>query len=140
MPSDHRAEVEQLMADYRRSRERLDETRRELAEITETSASADGAVRVTVGSRGGLLGLDLSDDVYERYRPARLSALIMRLTAEATTAAARRAADALAPIVPEGTDPDLLLGEPRIPVVRNETPRVDDNADDDFSAVDWTRS
>ena len=128
------------MADFRRSRERLDDTRRELAEIVETARNEDGSVQVTVGAQGALLDVVLSDDVYDRYRPARLSALIVRLTAAATAAASRRAADALAPLVPEGTDPDLLLGAPPVPVVRNENPVPDDNADDDLGTVNWTRS
>ncbi|CAM05665.1 YbaB/EbfC DNA-binding family protein [Saccharopolyspora erythraea NRRL 2338] len=130
MPTDHRAEVAELLADYRRSRERLEATRQELAALTETARSEDGSVEVTVGPQGVLRDLHLSDDVHERYHPARLSALIVRLTTEAAGEVVRRAADALAPIVPEGTDPAVLLG-PHQPAADEPVDAVDEEPVDD---------
>ncbi|GAA3434448.1 hypothetical protein [Kutzneria kofuensis] len=49
MPVDHQAEIDQLMADYRRSREQLVAVQRGMAAIRETVTSHDDLVTVTVG-------------------------------------------------------------------------------------------
>ncbi|KAA5833698.1 YbaB/EbfC family nucleoid-associated protein [Saccharopolyspora hirsuta] len=143
MPTDHQAQVAELLADYQRSRERLAETHRDLAAITETARSRDGRVQVAVGPRGALREVVLADDVYEKLRPAQLAATIAELSAQAAQAAARRAADVLAEVLPAGTDPELLLGGhadgESASVLRNEAEPVDDDVaeDEDFSAGSW---
>ncbi|MEV5538739.1 YbaB/EbfC family nucleoid-associated protein [Saccharopolyspora shandongensis] len=145
MSTDHRAQVEELMADYRRSRDRLAETHRDLSAIAETARSQDGRVQVVVGPQGELREVVLADDVYERQRPAQLAALIVQLAAAAAHAASRRAADVLAEVLPAGADPELLLGGhaeiPADPAPRNEPRRIDDNVDEDedFSEASWLR-
>lgn len=138
MPTDHRAQVDELVAEYRRSRERLAGTRRDLAAVTATASSDDGRVRVVVGPRGALTELALADDVDRRMRPAELAATIVRLSREAARAAAERSATVLAEVLPAGTDPELLLGPPPEPVPRNETRPADDEVEDeDFSDASW---
>ncbi|WP_406688784.1 YbaB/EbfC family nucleoid-associated protein [Saccharopolyspora sp. ID03-671] len=143
MPTDHRARAEELLADYRRSRENLDDTRRDLAAVTATAASDDGRVRVVVGPQGALRELVLADDVAQRMRPAELAATVVRLSAEAARTAAQRTAAVLADVLPAGTDPELLLGPPPEPLPRNETPRRSDVSsgdacdDEDFSDTSW---
>ncbi|QIZ34588.1 YbaB/EbfC family nucleoid-associated protein [Saccharopolyspora sp. ASAGF58] len=146
MSTDHRAQVAELMADYRRSRERLAETHHDLSSIAETARSEDGSVQVVVGPQGVLREVVLSGDVYERQRPAQLAATIVQLTAAAAQAASRRAADVLAEVLPAGTDPELLLGGradgASDSAPRNESRRIDDNVDDDdddFSDASWLR-
>lgn len=109
MATDHRAEVEELLADYRRSREQLAGVQQELAAISEVARSEDGTVEVTVGAQGGLRDLLISENAYQRHRPAQLSALIVRLTAAASASAAARAAETLEPVLPAGTDPAGIL-------------------------------
>ncbi|MGP4015616.1 YbaB/EbfC family nucleoid-associated protein [Saccharopolyspora sp. 5N708] len=145
MSTDHRAQVEDLLADYRRSRERLADTHRDLSEIAEVARTGDGSVQVVVGPQGVLREVVLADDVYERHRPAQLAATIVRLTEAAAQIASRRAADVLAEVLPAGTDPELLLGGhtdgASDSVLRKESRRIDDNVegsadddvDDDFS-------
>lgn len=126
------------MADYRRSRERLSDTRRDLAAVSATARSDDGRVQVVVGPQGVLRELVLADDVDRRMRPAELAATIVRLSNEAARAAAERAATVLAEALPAGTDPELLLGAPPEPVSRNDSRPVDDNVEDeDFSDASW---
>ena len=50
MPTDHRDEVAQLMADYRRGREQLASVQQALRSIAESVTSADGLVTATVDS------------------------------------------------------------------------------------------
>lgn len=63
---DHRARVEDLMADYRHSRERLATTQRGVSSIAETVRSEDGSIDVVVGPQGVLRDLIVSHDGYER--------------------------------------------------------------------------
>lgn len=109
MPTDHRAQVEEMLAEYRRSRDRLASVQRELATIEETAASADRTVRVTVGSQGALSDVRLTDDAYRRHSPSELAALIVRLSGEAARAASERARAVLEPALPAGTDPAAVL-------------------------------
>ncbi|MDA3631167.1 YbaB/EbfC family nucleoid-associated protein [Saccharopolyspora sp. WRP15-2] len=143
MPSDHQAQVAELMADYQRSRERLAETHRELAAIAETASSGDGRVQVAVGARGELREVLLANDVCDKLRPAQLAATIAELSAKAAQAAARRAADVLAAVLPADTDPELLLGGhadgESESVLRNESRPIDDDVaeEEDFSEASW---
>jgi len=131
--ADHRAQVDELLADYRRSRDQLAGVHRELAAITESVSSADGSVTATVGARGTLTGLTITDDAYRRYRPAELAAEIVRVTGAATVKSLARAAAVLAPVLPAGSDPQaLLLGTADL-TVDEIAPR-----DDDVSAADFS--
>ena len=111
MTSDHRAQVDELLADYRRSREQLRSVHEELAALSETARSADGTVTVTVGAQGTLNDLALSHTAYERYRPDQLAAVVLRLSAQAATSVAARAQETLTPVLPSGTDPAAVWDE-----------------------------
>jgi DNA-binding protein YbaB len=107
--TDHREEVAQLLADYRRSREQLATVQRTLLSIAESASSPDGLIRATVDSAGSLTRLTIADDAYRRYRPAELADAVVRATQAAARLAATRAGDALAPVLPPGGDPDAVL-------------------------------
>lgn len=150
MPTDHRARVEEALADYRRSRERLAEVRAELAGIVESATSTDDTVSVTVGPQGTLRDLRIAENAYERQRPSQLAATIVGLADKAARAAAVRAEDVLAPALSAGTDPasvlegraDLDPGEPmRTPASGgHDNGRVeaaeDERTEGDFPAED----
>lgn len=107
--ADHRAQVEELLADYRRSREQLGSVQRALAEVRASATSADGTVTATVDAQGRLAGLVLADTAYVRHRPPELAELIVRTAGHAVARAARAASDVIAPLLPAGTDPAALL-------------------------------
>lgn len=109
MVADHRAQVEDLLAGYRRSREQLGAVQRELGSVRETVTSDDGMVAVTVSSAGTLIGLQIADNAYRQLRPADLAALIVTTTAVATARVTRAASEVLAPVLPPDTDPEALL-------------------------------
>lgn len=109
MPTNHRDEVAQLLADYRRGREQLAAVQRALLSITESASSPDGLVTASVDSAGTLSGLVLTDQAYSRYRPAELADTIVRTTRAAAVKAGERARQALAPVLPPDTDPAALL-------------------------------
>jgi DNA-binding protein YbaB len=142
--TDHRAQVDELLADYRRSRDQLASVQRDLAKVNAEATSPDGSVTATVGPQGTLTGLELTDNAY-RLRPAQLAQLILRTTQEAATKAAERTYRTLGPVLPTGTDPEALVrGTADLrpqeirPEDRQETRRarrVDD--DEDFDQRDW---
>lgn len=109
MGADHRAQVEELLAGYRRSREQLGVVHRTLAALKESATSDDGLVTVTVGPQGQLCELVIVDSAYRKLRPHELAETIVELTEKATLLAARKAGEVLAPVLPPDTDPDALL-------------------------------
>lgn len=107
--ADHRAQVEDLIAGYRRSREQLGTVQRQLATVRETVTSENGMVAVTVGASGTLLALEIADNAYRALRPTELATLIVRTAAEATARVTRTTSEVLAPVLPTDTDPEALL-------------------------------
>ncbi|KAA9158921.1 YbaB/EbfC family nucleoid-associated protein [Amycolatopsis acidicola] len=137
---EHRAQVDELLADYRRSREHLASVQRELAAIKVSASDQDGLITVTVGPRGTLAGLVISPAAYRRYQPAELSEQIMRATGEATVRALKAASEVLAPALPAGTDPQaLLLGTGDLDA-EEIAPRRQPVEDDSFENQSWVRS
>jgi DNA-binding protein YbaB len=80
--ADHRAQVEDLLAGYRRSREQLGAVQRSLATVRETVTSDDGQVSVSVSASGALVDLSIDEDAYRVLRPAELAASIVRTPGE----------------------------------------------------------
>lgn len=108
VPTNHRDEVAQLMADYRRGREELASVQRALRAIAESATSPDGLVTATVDSAGTLTRLTIAADAY-RLRPTELADTILAATRSAAARAAERARQALAPVLPADIDPGALL-------------------------------
>ncbi|MGW4112061.1 YbaB/EbfC family nucleoid-associated protein [Actinosynnema sp. NPDC004786] len=143
MTTDHRAQVDELLADYRRSRDQLASVQRDLARVSGSATSPDGAVTAVVDARGTLVDLELADHAY-RLRPAQLAQLVLRTAQEAVAKAAEGAYRALSPVLPAGTDPEALLRgtadlrpeeiapEQAAPAARR--PVADD---EDFEQRDW---
>src|SRR5215211_6810985 len=104
MTADHRAQVDNLLAEYRRSRDQLASVQQTLSSLTASATSKDGSVTATVGARGQLVSLSLVDEAYRRHPPGELAALISATVAEATRQASRSACEAIAPVLPAGTD------------------------------------
>jgi DNA-binding protein YbaB len=137
---DHRAQVDDLIAGYRRSREQLGTVQRQLAAVRETVTSEDGLVAVTVGPSGTLVDLAIADNAYRSLRPHDLAALIVRMTAEATARATRAASKALTPVLPTDTDPEALLrGTADLPAAEL-APEPVVEPDETFEDKSWMRS
>lgn len=106
---DHRAQVEELLADYRRSREQLASVQRELAAVSGRASSPDGMVTAAVGAGGKLLSLELSELAYRRHRPEQLAELIVRTVGEAAASAAEGTYRTLSAVLPAAADPAALV-------------------------------
>jgi len=135
--TNHQAEVEHLLAEYRRSREQLAAVCRALAAIAVSQTSSDGTVTATVGAQGGLTDLQIEADAYRRYRPADLAALIVRLATAAAEQAAVRAQRVLEPVLPPGTDPAAVLAGTADLREHEKTPPVPVDADDSLDGRTW---
>lgn len=142
MVTDHRTQVAELVADYRRSREALASMHKSLATISESATSTDGLVTATVGAKGTLVDLVIEDAAYRRLRPAELARVVLGTTAAAATKAARAAASTFSPLLPAGTDPEALLAgtadlrpEEIAPEQVRRSPGVTD--DDSFEDRSW---
>jgi DNA-binding protein YbaB len=109
VPTNHRDEVAELLADYRRSREQLASVHRALLSITESASSPDGLVTASVDSAGTLSGLVINDEAFRRYRPAELADAVVRATRAAAVKAGERARQALVPVLPADADPAAVL-------------------------------
>lgn len=109
MTTDHQAQVEELLADYRRSRDQLVSVQRALAAVAESATSQDGLVTATVGTGGALIGLTIADGAYQQLAPKELARLIVTTTSTAAALAGRTASEVIAPVLPSGTDPEALL-------------------------------
>ena len=151
--TDHRDQVAELLADYRRSREQLASVQRTLLSINEKASSPDGLVTATVGQHGNLISLDIADAVYQRYPARELSELIVRTVSAAATKAAAKAGAALAPALPADADPAALLAgtadlrpeeyapepaEPPAPApARAARRRADDHDEESYEDMSW---
>ncbi|MBP2474632.1 DNA-binding protein YbaB [Crossiella equi] len=139
MPIDHKAQVAELIADYRRSRDQLGGVQRAFREIRASASSEDGLVEVTVGPRGTLLDLRITENAYQRYRAGELAQVIVRVTAQAAAQAEAVAQQALAPLLPADADPRAVLegsGDltPAELAVRRPAPEID------FEQQSWLRA
>jgi len=139
--ADHRAQVEDLIAGYRRSREQLGAVQRQLASVRETVTSEDGLVAVTVSATGSLIGLEIAEQAYRVLPPADLAASIVRTTAEATAKVSRAAGQVLAPVLPSDTDPEALLRGTADLSAREVTPVPEpEPPEETFEDKSWLRS
>lgn len=142
--TDHRARVDDLLAEYRRSREHLATVHQRLGEISATASNSDTSVTVTVGPRGSVTALSVSEEAYRRYRPSELAEEIVRLAASASDRALVDASNVLAPALPAGTDPQaLLLGTADLdpaelaPAAAERSTSAEVEEEDDFESINW---
>jgi DNA-binding protein YbaB len=136
--SDHQAQVDELLAEYRRSREQLASMQKSLAAINESVTSADGLVKATVGAHGTLTELVIADVAYVRLSPSDLAKLIVRTTAAAATKASETANQTVSPLLPVQTDPAALLAGRADLTPAELAPAGPKRADDDsFEDMSW---
>ena len=138
--TNHRDEVERLLADYRRNREQLASVHRALRSITESVTSDDGLVTATVDSAGTLCGLVIADEAYRRLRPAELSDLVVRVTRRAAAGAGVQAKRALAPVLPADVDPGAALSgsaDLTPAELTAEPPRAPEPDEESYEDVSW---
>jgi DNA-binding protein YbaB len=135
MSSPYDQAIEELMADYHRQLEQINENQRRIREITATAVSQRQQVSVTVGSRGDIVELKFPTDAYKRMAPLELASLITETFAEARRKASARVAELAKATAPAGFDmsalfgPDSDLGKvlPRNPLMPDDVREYVDN-------------
>jgi DNA-binding protein YbaB len=137
--ADHRAQVDELLADYRRSREQLSDVQRKLATLQASATSDDDLVTVTVGPQGQLTELVIVDSAYRRLRPHELASTIVKLTAKAAAKVSRAAGETIAPVLPPDTDPEALLRGTADLTPAELKPEPQD-AEETFEDLTWMRA
>jgi DNA-binding protein YbaB len=136
--SEHQAQVDELLADYRRSRDRLADMQRSLAAVSETVTSPDGLVTATVGAGGSLTKLVIADAAYVRISPTDLGKLIVTTTASAAAKASETANRTVSPLLPVQADPGAVLaGTADLAPAELAPPRARRADDDSFEDMSW---
>ncbi len=136
--TEYRAQVEELLSGYRRSREQLADVHRQLARVSVSAQSADGLVTATVGARGELTDLVLDGDAYTRYRPSELAAHIVRAVREATAEAFSGAEEIMASALGRDTDPRAVLaGTADLTASELAVAESSDDSDETFEDQNW---
>ncbi|MEV4703726.1 YbaB/EbfC family nucleoid-associated protein [Actinoplanes sp. NPDC049316] len=101
--------IENLFQEYERQRSSLTEMQQKMREISVSATSPRREVTVTVGQNGVLTDVTFPTGAYKRLTPAELTAVIMQTYADAKEQALQRAAELLAPVLPEGMDAQALV-------------------------------
>ncbi len=107
-----RAEVDGLMAGYEAAQRRISATYRQVRQLTGRARSADRLASVTVGPRGQVTVIELDPQVYRRYDPPRLAALLVELAGKAAGEVTGQVEELLGALLPPGVPVrPLLAGE-----------------------------
>jgi hypothetical protein len=136
MPAGQDGFLEDLLAQYQRQRSALAELHTRMRQVSATAISPRRELSVTYSHSGGITDLKFLNSAYRRLAPNELSDLIMATVREAKDQAATEAAELMAPLVPNGLNPqDLVRGKlgtdalmppegPRLPqIVREQLER-----------------
>ncbi|WBB80453.1 YbaB/EbfC family nucleoid-associated protein [Micromonospora sp. WMMD882] len=94
--------IEELFAEYERQRSSLTELQERMREIQASATAPRREVTVTVGQNGVLTAVTFPTGAYRRMTPVELQAVIMQTYAEAKEQVMDRAADIIAPLLPDG--------------------------------------
>jgi DNA-binding protein YbaB len=104
--------VEQLFQDYQSHRSKMADMIQQMQEINATATSPRREVTITVSHNGGISDIKFTGTAYRRLTPTDLSKLILDTLNEAKEAAAAKAAEVLAPMLPPAVNArDLLSGK-----------------------------
>ncbi|MEO3928861.1 YbaB/EbfC family nucleoid-associated protein [Micromonosporaceae bacterium B7E4] len=104
-----RAEYEQLVTEYERSRQRLATLHERMSALTSSATSDDGLVTVTVGARGELSTVEVEPRAYRRLAPTELGESIVATARKAGEQVAEQLRELLSPLMPAGVPVEKLL-------------------------------
>jgi DNA-binding protein YbaB len=117
------AHIDEMLGQYRRLRDNVGRMQRELADLTATVQSPDGAVRATVGPRGELLKLEINPRAQRALDSVTLAEVIVATARKAGADVAMRMRQVVEPNLPDsarvagmGADIDFTKMFPEDPV------------------------
>jgi DNA-binding protein YbaB len=127
------AEFDRVLGLYERARADVQAAGDELRDVHESAESEDGLVRVTVGPRGTLTDLKISERGIRRLGPSRLAEVIVETNARAVAAMNARVERVLGPFLPKNVSyDDLLSGRADISQWMPAEPLTTNNFDEWF--------
>ncbi|BCJ52707.1 hypothetical protein Asp14428_41820 [Actinoplanes sp. NBRC 14428] len=101
--------IENLFQEYERQRSSLTEMQQKMRELSASATSPRREVTVTVGQNGVLTDVTFPTSAYKRLTPMELTAVVMQTYADAKEQVLQKAAEVLAPVLPEGMDAHKLV-------------------------------
>jgi DNA-binding protein YbaB len=110
--------------------QRLEELRRDVAEVTVTSRSRNGEVSVQVGAQGQLRDIRFKPQALTEMSAQKLAHLVMTLVAEATKEAAGQAMEMTAAFLPDKMATRLRDGEKDLISLLPSPPRIPEAGED----------
>jgi DNA-binding protein YbaB len=123
------AHIDELLGQYRQLRDNLGRMQREMAELTATAESPDGAVRATVGHRGDLVRLEINPRAQRALDSVTLAEVIVSTTRQAAADVARKTREVVEPNLPNsatlsgmGSDFDFSKMFPEDPMQAHHAP------------------
>lgn len=102
--------IEELMVEYHKQIEQLNENRRKIQEATGTATSQRQSVKVTVNGKGELVELKFPTDSYKKMAPIELANIIVETFTKAREQVAEEVAEVVSAMAPEGFDLSHMFG------------------------------
>jgi DNA-binding protein YbaB len=100
MPSQDRAELDAMLAEYRSFTDRVRRLRTDVAAMTVTARSSDGCVSATVDSLGDLRSLVFDTAIAGRLDLTTLAARVVEAAASAAAQVRQQKADTMSDLMP----------------------------------------
>jgi DNA-binding protein YbaB len=114
-------QIEQLIAEYRDQRAKVDDVQRRIADVSTTVTAPKQVVEVTVSGQGEVTGIAFPTGAYKRMPPKELADVLIATLGEARTRSVQQVAALVAEQLPAGGIPDGF---------RNGGGKISDGPDD----------
>jgi DNA-binding protein YbaB len=112
MTADPTFSLAEATAELRRQQERLDAVRSQMRDIKSKATSKDGAITVTLDSRGEVSSIAFNTAKFRRMAPAELGAALVEVIRQARTQSREQVMSAYSQFIPGGLGlEDLLSGK-----------------------------
>jgi DNA-binding protein YbaB len=112
MTTPYDQQIEELLDQYRKQREEIAETRRQLDESTATVTAPKQVVKVTVGAQGEVRAIEFPTAAFRRMPPKELANTLLTTIQQARVKALEKTGELVSTRLPAGvTMADLLQGK-----------------------------
>lgn len=101
--------VARLFTEYERQRTSVGDLQSRMRDLSASATSARREVTITVGQNGVLTDIQFPTGAYKRLASAELRSVILRTFTEAKESVLEKAAEVLAPMLPEGMDAHQMV-------------------------------
>jgi DNA-binding protein YbaB len=120
------ASQREVVADYRKRLEELQQLQRDVREVTATARTRNGDVSLEVGAQGELRDIKFNPQALKRMSAQQLAHTILSLAGEATKDASSQAKEMTAALLPDGLAARLRDGEEDLTAFFPDAPRIPD--------------